>query len=541
MPLTSILTRKALLLAKVEGIFRAEAVPSAVIKTEAGPIDSTSDIDAVEDEITITGHAFLNFDIIRPTIITSALPTGLAEDVDVVVVKIDANTIAVYSTLAGAAVEVADPTDETGRLILGTAVGTFSMSTTISDAVLVSEPDFPPDITSLERNNAKSHISPDPGIVARRVASMTFQREGRNNGIIDGTLAPILGRLLRGCGYAETQFGETGNEEETILDDAAIPINSPTGVFTYTKTVGYAGTLPRVVVIQCTTPGGTGVAAFTVFSPAVGSVQAEVNTTGVVMTDGGAFVLAQTASITIDASGITTDFDTGDTYVFTLAPAGHSYEPVSSGFESLTLYMYFDGLLHRMPGSRGTFTLEGEGANFANWTFTFTGDWVDPTDTAQPTTVNFEQTLPPSVELAALAVLGGKDFDATDPVEMQLCAQSFSVDAANNVVPRQCISDAESTAGAVITSRTPVGTFNPETVLEAQHAFWANLGNAERLYWALRIGRTQGNVTMVTAPYAQYSEIAYGDRDEIRIYEAGLRFTAPPDSQGNNELRFVLC
>jgi hypothetical protein len=37
-----------------------------------------------------------------------------------------------------------------------------------------------------------------------------------------------------------------------------------------------------------------------------------------------------------------------------------TYAPVSSSFSSVTLYMNVDGILHKITGARGTFTLSGE-------------------------------------------------------------------------------------------------------------------------------------------------------------------------------------
>ncbi|KKK73223.1 hypothetical protein LCGC14_2895960, partial [marine sediment metagenome] len=58
---------------------------------------------------------------------------------------------------------------------------------------------------------------------------------------------------------------------------------------------------------------------------------------GVVMTDAGSFNLPESAVIT---PTVVTSFATGDTFVINLAPAGHYYQPVSSGFESLSLEMF---------------------------------------------------------------------------------------------------------------------------------------------------------------------------------------------------------
>lgn len=530
----TILTNRALVLAKLEDVFRTDAVPTSTIKSVTG-IDSTSDVDDSAETVTMTAHPFTTGELVQATVETGALPTGLSAATDYYLHKIDANTVSVHLTRAAA---LAD----TSRVDLTDAVGTFTFARIDSDAFQAIEPDFAPDITVLDREVVVPHLSQVAGTTGRKLGVMTFRTETKGNGVTTGLHAPRTGVLLRGCGFAQTRYGEAGNTEETILDDAPIPINAPTGDFTYTKTTGYAGTLPRVVVLVCTTQGGSGVAEFSVYSPPVGS-QAEVLSTAVTMTDSAAFTLAESAQIT---PTITTSFEVGDTFVINLAPAGHSYEPVSTGFESLTIYMYFDGLLHRMTGGRGTFTTEGEAGAFGTFSWTFTGDFNAGEDVALPTSPNFESTVPHQIELSNVSVLGGKDFTApastglTLETEFALCAQAFSFDIGNDVQARECINGPNSLEGALVTDRSGGFTFNPETVLEAEHPVWAILSDADRLFFGLRVGVSQGNVVAYQARYAQYTGVSYGDRNNTRNYDITGRLAAASDA-GNDELRIVFC
>lgn len=540
------LYQKGLLLAKLETTFRTDSSPVETI----GAFDFVdADVTVGTDVIAETGHGFQTAD--GPVMLTNvggALPTGLAVDTNYWIIRVDADNIKLAATralaIAGTAVDI---TAAAGS-------GTHTLTFRRSDAFLVIDPDFDPNLTVVERENVTPHLSPDPIIVARKYATITFQHEVRGNGVItDPLLAPELGTLLRGCGYAETEYGESGSETETILNDTPIPVNGPTGVFTYTKTTAYGGTLPRTVIMVCTTGGGSGAAVFSIFSPAVGN-QAEVYLTAQGMTEDTAFQLvddtpAADAEITVAVGGITTSFVAGDTYVFQLAPAGHYYEPISASFESLTLYLYFDGVLHQLTGAMGTFTIEGTGGGFATLSFTFTGDYVDPTDVALPSSPVYvtdggDAIIPPQVELANLYAMGGQDGDSTSAVTMardfNRCAEAFSVDGANNVVPRTCINAADANAGSQLTNRGPTAGFNPEAELEATHPFWSLLSDGTRVVWGLRVGSVQGNVLAIQAPYAQYSELGYGNRDEIRTYDVNIRLSTPTGA-GNDELRLVFC
>jgi hypothetical protein len=258
----------------------------------------------------------------------------------------------------------------------------------------------------------------------------------------------------------------------------------------------------------------------------------------VIVSDSGAFTLTETSegpcTITITTVGTRI---AGETFIINLTPPGFSYEPVSEGFESITLWVYFDGLIHKMAGARGTFTAEGEAANFGIFNFTFTGDYVDAIDGgALPTDSVYEVTIPPQIELANLVAAGGED-----DVDFDLCAQSFSFDIANNVVARDCINADESLGGAIITSRSPTAQFNPEAELEAVHPFWANLSSAAQVAVSVRVGSVPGNVITFWAPYAQYTTLAYANRNDIRAYDVTMRLATDitKAAVGDDELRIT--
>ncbi len=531
----SILTQLTLVNAKLEAVFRTDSGPDETLQILTG-IDATADVDAATEFITSTAHGYTTgTGPVQLTIESGALPAPLAVDTDYWVTRIDANDFTLATTralaLAGTAIDLTD------------AVGVFTVTKVQSDAFLVIDPDYAPDITVLDRDVVSSSLSQAAGSTGRKLGVMTFQTEIKNNDTIDGTIPPAVGVLLRGCAMSQTKYGESGNTEETILDDVAIPINSPTGAFTYAKTTGYAGTLPRTVVLRCTTGGGSGTAEFTVYSPPVGA-QSGTLASAVVMTDDpGTFALPESAVIT---PTIQTAFAVGDTFVINLAPAGHFYSPVSENFESLSLEMYFGGLKHAMTGARGTYTADGEAGAFGLFSWTFTGDFVTPVDEALPTSPVYEASVPHQVELANVAALGGQDFEvvtdltAAIPTEFALCAQSFGFDIGNDVQPRECINGANSLAGAIVADREGGATFNPETELVAAHPFWTILENSTRVFFGLRVGTVQGNVVAFHAPFAQYTGISYSERTGIRANDMTLRLAKATDA-GDDELRIVFC
>ncbi len=531
----SILTQLTLVSAKLEAVFRTDSEPNETLQAVTG-IDATDDV--AGEIVTAVAHGYTTgTGPVQLTITSGALPAELAVATDYWVERLTDDTFSLAVSRANALAGTV--------LTLTDAVGVFVMTKVQSDAFLVIDPDYEPDINVLDRLDVSSSLYQLPGSTGRKLGAMTIQTEIKNNDVIDRTIPPCGGVLLRGCAMSQTKYGESGNETETILDDAPIPINSPTGDFTYAKTTAYAGTLPRTVVLRCTNAGGSGTAEFMVYSPPVGD-QVGTLQEDVVMTDDGAFALPESAVITIATNGISASFALGDTFVINLAPAGHFYLPVSSGFESLSLEMFFGGLKHAMTGARGTYTADGEAGAFGTFSWTFTGDFVTPVDEALPSSPVYEASVPRQVELANVSALGGQDFPVvaalTDaiPTEFALCAQAFGFDIGNDVQPRECINGANSLAGAIVSDRAASATFNPESELVASHPFWTIMENASRVFFGLRVGAVQGNVVAFHAPYAQYTGISYSDRANIRANDMTLRLAKSEDS-GNDELRIVFC
>lgn len=383
------------------------------------------------------------------------------------------------------------------------------------DALLVGEPEFNLDVNQLVRNNVRDDLSPQASAVGRKVASVTFTHEVRGNGNIDGTVPPRVGALLKACGMAQTQVtgaaGTIGSQVNGVSN------SGPTT--TWAKTTAYAGYVPRVFTVTVTTGGISGTARLSITAPAVGEIPA-VNQTNVTFTTGTPITLSNGATITPAWTGTQV---LNDVWTFALTPAGYEYTPVSSAFDSATLKLYRDGLLHVLTGARGTFSVQATGGEYALFTFTFTGDYNTVTDTAMPTPT-YETTKPTQVELATLTIGGYANFAAAE----------FTMDIANDVQIREDINSAEAYAGALIVGRAPVVGFNPEAVLEAEHPVWGNLTSGAELAFSVKVGKAKGNTVRFVCPNTQYSNVQYGNRNSILTYDVSLNCAR---TLGNDELK----
>jgi hypothetical protein len=184
------------------------------------------------------------------------------------------------------------------------------------------------------------------------------------------------------------------------------------------------------------------------------------------------------------------------------------YAPVSTGFESATLYVYKDGIFHKVTGCRGTFSIDLSVGKYGEVTWDFTGIYVSPVD-ATPTAQTFSSVTPPTVLSAALSIGG------YSPI-----AERLQVSLNNQIAARKSMNSATGILEQVITGREPSGSFDPEAVLEATNAFWSQWENATaRALTCGPIGSSSGNMITIEAPKIQYQDITYADRNGVLTYE----------------------
>lgn len=259
-------------------------------------------------------------------------------------------------------------------------------------------------------------------------------------------------------------------------------------------------------------------------------------TTGVVniVLAGNAAPFAIGSAITLGDSGAvvtgsaTGNFAAGDKFTVSLRASGFHYEPVSSGFESLTIYCYLDGLLHKMTGCRGTVSFSGEAGNYGTASFTFMGQYHPVEDAPLPEGAVYEPTAPHQIELAGLMLDSYR----------YACAQSFSIDMGMTNVVRDCMNGADGYDGIVTTARSVTGSVNPEAVLESDFNVWERFANGEIGKFYVCVGVDSYNKVEFISDSVQYNSVAYGDRNNIRTYDIGMKFVGAT-GDGDDEIKIV--
>lgn len=183
------------------------------------------------------------------------------------------------------------------------------------------------------------------------------------------------------------------------------------------------------------------------------------------------------------------------------------YAPVSAAFESCTLYVYRDGIFHKMVGCRGNCSLNFEVGKLPVAKFEMSGLYVSPVD-ATPAAQTFS-TVPPPMVLAAGFTCGG----------YPAVTEKLDINMGNTLAQRKSMNAATGLVEWLITGRDPNGSFDPEAVTEATEDFWAKWEAAEELELALGpIGGTPGNIITLGAPKMQYRDLSYADRNGQLAY-----------------------
>ena len=198
-----------------------------------------------------------------------------------------------------------------------------------------------------------------------------------------------------------------------------------------------------------------------------------------------------------------------------------TYAPVSASFSSVTIYYNIDGVLHKVTGARGTFTLNGSVGEIPTIDFTFTGIYNTPTDTAAPTPTDANQATP--------VIFKNGNTDGFELLSYAGCLQSVSFDIGNTLVYRELINCTKQT---LITDRRSTGSVTLEAVTMAtKNYFTAALTDSSLGNLLFQHGQTPGNIVDFASTKIDIGDVSYGDQDGIAMLT--IPYTAVPTATGN--------
>jgi hypothetical protein len=204
-----------------------------------------------------------------------------------------------------------------------------------------------------------------------------------------------------------------------------------------------------------------------------------------------------------------------------------TYAPISAAFESATFYFNQDGVLHKLTGARGTWSLSLKVKEVPTLKFTFTGIYNTVTDTAAPAPTYTAFKTPLTV-------------NNTNTTPFQLHSYSgvmseLSIDMSGAIAHRTLVGGAEA---VLITDREPQGSITIEATTIAQKDWFTIAKNATLGNLAVTHGITAGNkVQFTTGNTVQLTKPTYGELDGVSMLTMGLNLV--PTTAGNDEYSFV--
>lgn len=209
----------------------------------------------------------------------------------------------------------------------------------------------------------------------------------------------------------------------------------------------------------------------------------------------------------------------------TVSSTSNTYAPISTSFGSCTIYCNIDGVRHKVTGCRGTFSINCELNQIPVISFSMTGIYNAPTDTAAPT-CTYNATKPllfKTGNTSAFSLFGYAG-----------ALQSWSFDMNNDTVVRQLVGG---TQEVMITDRKPSGSATVEAVALSAHNFFTDATGSSTGTNTFLHGTTAGNKVTISCPQTDLGQPTYEDSDGVQMLS--LPFVATPTSAGNNELSIV--
>jgi hypothetical protein len=209
-----------------------------------------------------------------------------------------------------------------------------------------------------------------------------------------------------------------------------------------------------------------------------------------------------------------------------VASTSVTYAPISAAFESATLYFNVDGVLHKLTGARGTWSLGMKVKDIPTLKFSFTGIYNTVADGAAPTPTYTAFKTPLTVSNVNTTPFTLHSFAAV--------MSELSMDMSGVIVHRTLVGGAEA---VLLTDREPQGSITIEATTVAQKDWWTIAKNATLGALSITHGTVAGSKVQFNAPNVQLTKPTYSEMDGIQMLQMGLNLI--PGTAGNDEYALV--
>jgi len=204
-----------------------------------------------------------------------------------------------------------------------------------------------------------------------------------------------------------------------------------------------------------------------------------------------------------------------------------TYAPVSSSFDSATIYCFYDGTRHKITGARGTVSFNMTAGQFAVASFNFIGIYNAPDSTA------LSGSFTVANQAAAIEVNDTNVTTATFHGVTSSRIESFDLALNNELLYKETASNQE----VLITNRAPGGTAVIEAPAIGTTDFFGKAVAVATGSTSLVLGATGGNIVTVNAAQTDITGCSYADTNGV--IALSMPFLALPTTAGNNEMSLV--
>lgn len=210
-----------------------------------------------------------------------------------------------------------------------------------------------------------------------------------------------------------------------------------------------------------------------------------------------------------------------------VASTSVTYAPVSSSFDSVTIYCFYDGTRHKITGARGSVTMNMTAGQFAVASFNFVGIYNAPDGTA------LSGSFTVANQAAALEVNDTNVTTATFHGATSQRIESFDLALNNELLYKETASFKE----VIITNRAPGGTAVIEAPAVGTTDYFAKAVGTATGSTSIVLGATGGNIVTVNAAQTDITGVSYGDTNGV--ISLSIPYLALPTTAGNNEMSLV--
>lgn len=202
-----------------------------------------------------------------------------------------------------------------------------------------------------------------------------------------------------------------------------------------------------------------------------------------------------------------------ETIVDTSGSEEVNYKPVNTAadMKTSTVYVYKDGLLVKVTGCMGNFTLSSPAGEFAQITFNLQGKFLSAADSANPSSPTYQDVDP--VEVKAYGLTFGSYGDGI--------IRDFGFETGNTVVSRKNLNAPDGLEPYFVTERNPIWNANIEAVAESDSAFFSYFSNRTTTAMTFTHGSIGGNKVIFSAPKGNYDAPTFSSEDSILMYGLG--------------------